>query len=414
MAGPDVSEYRIVSIFIMAVWFIQLAGGILGVVTPVALDAMQLSSVMIGLIASVFSIGFVFGALAAPSVIGQVGNIRAFAAAAAVGAVTAHLMGAALIPTAWVVLRFAQGVGFAIMFAAIESWMGAIIPSNRRGSLMGVYHLAAKAGLLLGPFLIFGVSAMEVLPYTLTGVFFAIALIAVCVTRQQEPPRPEKFSSDPRRLLRISPAASATIFVTGVLNTGVLALLPVIVSTLDWPMSSSQAAILTLAAAQFGGLISQWPTGIISDHAPRRLVMAVMFLIGGLAAIALVFLSGIVGYVAFLAIIGIWGSGSLSLYGIAVAHGLDRAENQDVTPLLSFYLFVWAAGSIVGPALFGVVIAMNGFFAAIAAVMLIMSGALFIRLKLTAPPPSEDQEDFSPVLTTSTIISQVDPRAGEE
>jgi MFS family permease len=201
---------------------------------------------------------------------------------------------------------------------------------------------------------------------------------------------------------------------TGVINTGVLALLPIIVAEFDWTISTSQAAILTISAAQLGGLISQWPTGILSDRLPRRLVMSIMFLVGGLAALALFLFAGHLNFIAFLCIIGIWGSGSLSIYGIAVAHGLDRADSDDVTPLMSTYLFVWATGSIIGPLLFGAAIAINGFFAGMALIMVGMSAALIIRLRVTAPPPPEDQDDFSPVLATSTAISQVDPRVSDD
>ena len=182
------ANYRTIGVFLLAVWFIQLAGGIIGVVTPLALDEMRVSSLTIGIIASVFSAGFMAGALFAPAAVRVFGNIRAFAAAAAVSAITAHLMGTVFHPWVWVPLRFAQGLGFAIMFAAIEGWMGAVIPHDRRGALLGVYHLAAKAALLIGPFLVFGASALDALPYTLTGIFMTLALIAVCMTRQSEPP----------------------------------------------------------------------------------------------------------------------------------------------------------------------------------------------------------------------------------
>jgi len=411
-------DYRTIGVFILAVWFIQLAGGIIGVVTPLALDGMNASSLTIGIIASLFSAGFMLGALFAPAMIRQFGNIRAFAAAAAIGAISAHAMGAIFHPWAWVPLRFLQGLGFAVMFAAIEGWMGAIVPNERRGALIGVYHLAAKAALLIGPFLIFEAAALETLPYTMTGVFMTMALIAVCMTRQLEPLKPSTAPRNFSSLMRISIAATFCVFMTGVVNTGSLALLPIVVADFDWQMSTAQAAIIVIAAAQFGGLLSQWPAGLISDRVPRRLVMAIMSLVSGVASLVLVLFGAQMNLVVFLIFIAAWGGGSLSLYGIAVAHGLDRAEIDQVTPLMSAYIFIWAAGSVVGPVMFGAVMnlemAAPGLFALQAALMLITGVCLIVRYRLNAPPPATDQEDFAPVLTTSTVMSQVDPRAGDE
>lgn len=410
--------YRTISVFILAVWFIQLAGGIISVITPLALDEMRVSSLTVGIIASVYSAGFMVGALFSPALIAQFGNIRAFAAAAAIGAITAHLMGSIFHPWAWVPLRFFQGVGFAIMFAANESWLGAIVPNEQRGALLGVYHLAAKAALLTGPFLIFGAFALDALPYTLTGIFMTIALIAVCMTRQLEPMKPNTPPRNFSALMRISVAATFGVFMTGVINTGALALLPIVAAEQGWPMTSAQAAIIAVAAAQLGGLISQWPAGLISDRLPRRLVMAIMMLIGSAASLVLVILGSQMNYLTYLVFIGIWGAGSLSFYGIAVAHGLDRAEPDQITPLMSAYIFIWAAGSVVGPVLFGGIMNLEleapGLFTLQTLLMLIVGVSLLIRYRLRPPPPEGAQEEFAPVLATSTALSHVDPRSQDE
>ena len=410
-------DYRTIGVFLLAVWFIQLAGGIIGMVTPVALDQMNASSFMIGAIASVYSAGFMAGALLSPALIRRVGNIRAFAAAAATGAVTVHMMGVALDPLAWAPLRLLQGAAFAVMFAAVEGWMGGVVPQNRRGALIGVYHLVAKAALLLGPFLVFGTSALQTLPYTLTGIFMALALIAVCLTRQVEPIKAETPAGSFFTLTRVSVAGTLTVFMTGVINTGTLALLPVVVAEQGWPMTASQAAIVALAAAQLGGLVSQWPAGRVSDHFPRRMVMSILLVVGAVASAVLFLLGSQLSYVVFLLFISLWGAGALSVYGLAIAHGLDRANPEQITPLMSVYLFVWATGSVIGPVLFGSVMTAttgaSGLFGLITLFMSATGVALLVRLRIEPPPPASEQEDFSPVMTTSTVLSQVDPRTSE-
>ena len=77
----------------LAVWFLQLAGGMLSVVTPVGLAELGAASDAVGLIAALHAAGFMAGAYYAPRLIGELGNIRVFAAAAALTAVGAISQG---------------------------------------------------------------------------------------------------------------------------------------------------------------------------------------------------------------------------------------------------------------------------------------------------------------------------------
>ena len=63
--------YRNVASLILAVMLLQAASGILSVTTPLALDYMGVSALGVGVVAAVFSAGFMLGAWYAPDVVRQ-------------------------------------------------------------------------------------------------------------------------------------------------------------------------------------------------------------------------------------------------------------------------------------------------------------------------------------------------------
>ena len=78
------TETRNVFALILAVMILQIAGGLLSMLTPLGLEAMDTGPQTIGVIAALHAAGFMLGAWTSPRALGLIGNIRLFAAAAAV------------------------------------------------------------------------------------------------------------------------------------------------------------------------------------------------------------------------------------------------------------------------------------------------------------------------------------------
>lgn len=408
------SMIRPVFSLVIAVWFLQLAGGMLSVVTPLGLAELGVGSDAVGVIAALHAAGFMAGAYYAPKLIGELGNIRIFAAAAALTAIGALSQGLWLSELSWAVIRFVQGVTFAAMFAAAEAWLGRVTPIAHRGNVLGVYNVAAKAALLLGPLIILHLSPLDSRNFLWCGLFLAAALVPVCLTRRQEPVR---FVSPPLpilRLLKTSPSASVGVFIAGLVNSGTLALLPIYASAFAPQSNSLALAGLAFSVANIGGLLSQWPAGLLSDRIDRRNVVAVMALISSLAAAALWMLGNEVSITLMLTFLFVWGAGSLSFYGVCIAHGIDRVEDEDITAMMSMLLMVWALGSVIGPLLAGGIMQTStgapGLFAFAATGL----GALFIIMlfrRLEAPSvPEHDQSDWQPAMPAGIAGGPLDPR----
>jgi len=409
------ADYRNVWALIAAAAFLQLGGGILGVVTPLGLETLGVSPGMIGAIAAGHAVGFMVGAWYSSTAIILFGNIRVFSAAAAVCGASVLAMQLALDPIGWTIVRIIQGAAFAWMFSSIESWLGATVSAKSRGSVSGFYHLIAKVSLVLGPFFVAGLAPIDFRPYLWCAIFLVLSLLPVCLTRRGEPPPPGTEAFRLTRLFKLAPAAVISVFLAGVINSGTMALLPIYagVAMPDVAGGATGAAALAAAAAWIGGLISQWPAGRISDHFDRRVVIAVMGAIASIAALVLGLRPGLPSNVILIALAA-WGAGSLSFYGIGVAHAIDRAEAPQIARVMAGLLFVWAFGSVIGPPLsgfaFNLPFTQGGLFLLAAILSALLSFSMLWRRASRKDVPQEDQEPWKITLPSTAEVAEIDPR----
>lgn len=412
------NDYRNVSALILAVGLLQLGGGILGVVTPLGLGEIGLTPVWIGAIGALHAAGFMAGAWAAPRVILAVGHIRVFSAGAALTAAGTLMMGIETTAPVWSLVRLAHGFGFAWLFASAESWLSVATPRDARGGVLGLYHVVAKVALLSGPFLVLSAAPLSAEPYLWAGFFLALALLPVCLTRRVEPARHGGKAMMPRTLLAIAPAAFWAVLIAGIVNTGTLALLPVyaqeIASGIDG-LSAPAAAATAMAAAWLGGIASQWPAGRLSDRIDRRLVIAGMGAIAAGAALLLFLVGGFLPVGLVLLLLALWGAGSLSFYGIAIAHGVDRTAETEAAQLMAGLLFVWAFGSVLGPVLAGLAMATpagpSGLFALAGLLTLLLVFTMLWRRGRRGAVPEGERSDWEMTRPTSLGTVDIDPRS---
>jgi MFS family permease len=344
--------YRNVAALIFAVMLLQSAAGILSVSTPLALDSMHASAFGVGVVAAVFSAGFMAGAWFAPDAVRQVGHIRAYSAAA--GIYAAGILGMALEfhPVAWGFLRFAQGCASAVMFTSAESWIADSTPRQQRGSVFGLYQFLLKVAMSCGPLLIVDHAPDDIKPFVLAGLLMALATAPICMTRRAQPVLPDREALSVKAMLRIPTSALVGAIVAGVANQGAIAQLPLYAKQLQ-PNGASAAAATLAIAAWMGGTVTQWPAGLISDKIDRRFVVAALAAIALSASIALFMTSGKVSFSVTIALSALWGAGAMSFYSVSASHATDRSEPGQIAAVMSGMLFVWAGGSVIGPIIAG-------------------------------------------------------------
>jgi MFS family permease len=402
--------YRNVASLIVAVMLLQAAAGILSVSTPLALDHMGASALGVGVVAAVFSGGFMLGAWFAPDVVRNVGHIRAYSAAAAIYSAGILGMGIAFDPVAWAFLRFAQGAGSAVMFAAAESWMADSTPRSKRGSVMGLYQLLIKISMCCGPLLIVDHAPDDVKPFIWAGLLMTLAVVPLCATRRAQPVLPDREALNLASMLRIPPAALTGAVIAGVANQGVMSQLPLYAKYLSPGDAQSAAATLSIAA-WMGGIGTQWPAGLLSDKLDRRLIVAGLGLVALAASTALFLTSGRVSWSLTVMLSVVWGAGAMSFYSVSAAHATDRSEPGQIAQVMSGMLFVWAAGSVIGPVIAGIAadtaLGQPGVFALAAVGYLILVVSNVWRLAVNQRPGGAKRGPFAPLGQTSVVAGEI-------
>jgi MFS family permease len=344
------------------------------------------------------------GAWVGPAYLARIGHIRVFAAAAALAAGAVLTVYWAHGAGPWLVNRFATGAAAALAFAAGESWLNGAIGQGERGGAIGFYMVCTKAALALGPFLIAGARPTAPEPLMTAAILLTLAIAPICFTSQAQPEPPKAQPLAIGAQYKTAPAAVIACFGAGLINSGVLAIAPLYAQARFGP----GAAIGFQGAAWVGSMIVQWPVGRVSDYVDRRLVIAALLVVSGAAALALALTDGRVKFTAAALLFALWGACELSFYGVAVAHMADRAGPGQITHATAGLLFVWAAGSVIGPALLGPLTDLFGagiIFWFAAAIAWALAGAMVWRRRRRAE--GADKVAFSHEGATSVAAAEL-------
>lgn len=410
-------ELRDLAAVIAALTVMQAGVGALAVMTPLILSDRGASPMAVGLVGSGYALGFLFGAVAAARIITEIGHIRAFAAAAALACVFALALYMRVDALLWMVARFGAGACVALLFAAGESWIASSAHHQRRGAVLGAYLVLAKLGVIAGPFLIAGFTIGAAETYMIAAGLFALSLTPVAATRRAQPAPPSAEPFGPRRLAGVAPAAVAAGLIAGMVNGATAQLAPIYAGRLD-PEAPAASAAAFVAAMMAGSLASQWPAGVVSDRLDRRLVIAALAAAAVVASVGLALLPPSAPTVLALILAALWGAGSMSFYGVAVAHAADRCAHDQATRMLSGMLMIWATGAVVGPVLAGAAMATpagaSGLFWFAALFLALLVAAMARRAVAEPGPAATDKEPFAPVNATSIAAAEIDPRAANE
>lgn len=410
-----VSAYRDVLAVVSGLTLLQAATAALLMVVALTLREAGASSFAIGAVASAYSLGFILGALLSPLEIGRIGHIRAYALFAAMGAIIALAFTLGVGTGFWALAQAAMGASTSALLTAGESWVANAAPSHRRGAVLGFYHLVSRAGSIAGPFAIAGADTGPA-GFMIVSALFAASLIPVTATSRAQP---EVSSAQPfglGRLWRRAPAAVIAAFIAGMVNNSVAQLYPVYVSVLNLNGAAESSAQFN-AALLAGAMLAVLPAGWLSDRLDRRIVIALLGAVGAAAAAGLV-VAGQNGHapsVWFFA--ALFGAGSFTYYGIAVAHGADRSPPEETTSVMAGILMTWGMGAVIGPVLAGLVMSAGpggpGLFLFAAVGLAALSLAAGWRAVFIRPVPEEEKEPFQTVPATTFAIAELDPR-GED
>ncbi len=314
---------------------------------PVRANMEAFSPIEVGLLGTVYFLGFTLGCVYGPGLVRRSGHIRAYLAMTSLASVITLMHAIYVTPVTWWVLRAITGFCFAVLYIVIESWLNARSDNRTRGTVFSIYTainltVITVGQLMLGlaspaSFSLFATASILVLAGGAADraydLGFAFAARGVPAALQ------EALQRVACRLCRL--------LAVGLANGSFWALGPVFAQNQGFDMTGIATF---MSAVVLGGALLQWPLGSLSDRIDRRIVMVLAAFIALLAAIAMTFIPAPDSLMTILAA-AVFGAGAFPLYALAVAHANDNANASDCVEVSSGLLLIYGLGAAAGPLL---------------------------------------------------------------
>jgi len=381
--------------------------GLQGTLLPVRATLESFSTLSIGVMGTTYFLGFTYGCWKGSLLIRGVGHARVFAAMTAIASATPLLHGLLVDPWIWSVLRFVSGFCFAVLYIVIESWLNERSTNENRGSIFSAYILINMTVLGVGQQMLLFYDPIHLNLFALTSVLVSLAAVPVALSKSENPPPVEETRLDFRYLYRISTVGMLGSLGCGLANGSFWALAPV------FSVSTSGDISLTanfMTAVVFGGAVSQWPLGWLSDRMDRRIVL------GSISAAALIIgallwlMAGQLTHTGMIVLAALWGAMAFPVYSVAVAHANDRADAGSFVMVSAGLLLMYGIGAIVGPVLASAMMTLGSpgsLFLFTGMIHLLLAIYVVTRRFIRPQPPMAEHKPFAEALASTQTKSQV-------
>jgi len=341
----------------LSVFLVQMGSGSLGPLDALAASHRGFTTEQIGLLGSAHFAGFFIGCFLTPRYIGSVGHSRAFAAAAAVGAIGALLHPVLEGPWAWAGLRVLTGIAISSAYTVIESWLQAKTENRNRGRVYGTFRVVDMSGQVLAQAMIAVLDPASYAAYNIVAVFCCLCLLPLALTRGVPPKTPHAPRLRPLKAWALSPSAVMGVVVSAFSGAAFRMVGPVY--ALENGLGQGQIAVF-LAAGILGGVVAQYPVGWLADKVNRRWVMIFLSfaaIVGCLAMAAFVRPGDVTLIYLGMAF---FGATTLPIFSVAAAYANDFAEEDFVVELNAALMFFFSVGAVMAPIVAARLIAVFG------------------------------------------------------
>jgi len=389
----------------VSIYLVQLGSGTLGPLDALSGAVIGFTTEQIGLLGSAHFLGFFVGCYVTPRLVGDIGHSRAFAAAAAIGAIGALLHPVLEGPYIWALLRVLTGMAIAAAYTVVESWLHAKTDNANRGRVYGVFRVVDLCGALSAQGIIAVLEPASYAAYNLVAMFCCLCLLPLALSQRVAPETPAAPRLRPIKAVLLSPAAALGIIVAGITGAGFRMVGPIYGVEND--LNQVQIAIF-LAAAILGGVAIQYPVGWIADKTDRRHVLL------GLSALAAACCLGIALLTRPSDVYGIYlgaflfGVTAYPIYSVSAAYANDLAKPDFIVELNAALIFLYSIGAILSPAISAWLIALAG-----PAAMFLFMGAVHVALvvftlyRMTRRRGTEPRTPYRYLPRTSMLLGRM-------
>ncbi|MBY9082075.1 MFS transporter [Paenibacillus sp. HN-1] len=348
--GGTIHYFILIAVIIAA----GLSQGLLLPVISIILEQRGVSSSLNGINATALYIGSFAMTLIAERLLAAVGFKKLM-----VGGLVLVLVIFLLFPVlpgvrAWFILRLLIGAGDSAINYAAQLWVLLMTPAEHRGRNLSFYGMSYGLGFSLGPLGIGLLKFGEWAPFMALALLFMIVLLLAAWKLPDS--RPEKAAYQDSgagrfgKVYRLAWYALLPALLYGYMEASLNSSFPVY--GLRAGFSEEQIATL-LPFAGIGGLVLQFPLGLLSDRIGRKPVLMLAGIGGGLAFALLA--AGADFWSAMLLLL-IAGGLVGSFFSLGLAYAADILPRSLIPAANVASSFHFCVGSIIGPAAGGVLL----------------------------------------------------------
>lgn len=304
------------------------------------------STGMIGLVASAYSIGYLAGTQICRHLIASLGGRQTVAVLAALAGASLFLHAALFDLLFWIVLSAVCGFAMAGVYTIAESLLNTLATSSNRGRLYSVYMTASWLTAGASPVAVLAEGTGGMVSFIIAGALVCVAVIPVVMSRSTELPVPRHGAISLRQFRSVSPVAMIICFGSGLEGGGLHGLLPsyAVETGLD-----TNALSLMLTVAAIAGIAGQFPIGLISDRARERVSVAKATIVLGTLLSLCLFLFSDASFTLMVILFGLLTAIMAPIYGLGAALANDRVGNGCAVGTAGVLLFVNGIGNALGP-----------------------------------------------------------------
>ena len=361
------------------------------------------SAMTTGLVMTGFYFGFLAGSRYTPGIITGVGHVRVFAALASLASTAILVQAIYVNPTVWLMGRIITGFCYAGLYIVIESWLNNRATNETRGSIFSIYMVVSYISMAGGQWMMKLADPASFELFVMVSVLISLSLVPLLLSRSPAPLLESSENVSFRELFASSPLGVVGTFGIGLAHSAVYAMGAVYASTAG--LSVADTAFF-MSAFILGGVILQWPVGMLSDRFDRRKVLMVTTFLAGLLAAGL--LSTNLSLHQTFLLFGLYGGISLPLYSLVIAHTNDRLRPEQMVAASSALIMLYGVGSSVGPLAIGYMLQRfdaSGFFVYLAVIHIAIGCLALVMMAKRKPVAAEEQAHFIPMGPRSTVVA---------